>query len=271
MGRPPKPRPLTAKLAGKANFGEYGAASRGLPDRDPDGSMCRRIAAMVITGKYWSIVVTLCGASVAALAPQRALTEAPTGFDTPTLVENPGSRSVSNGIAEPAGDSFALDQQIFELTHDVNSGLGPVFNARACADCHQNPVSGGSSQFTEIRAGHLDATGNFVPATVPINDGANSIALRSIINDRALIPQAQEHVPDTENIRALRAALNTLGDGFVEAIDDSTLQFIAQRQLEGSEGRIHGEAVEVPVLKSTGQSRIGRFGWKDQHSSLLSF
>jgi CxxC motif-containing protein (DUF1111 family) len=198
-------------------------------------------------------------------------TEAPAGFDTPTLAQNPGSQSSSNDIAEPPGDSYVLDQTRFEQDHDASTGLGPVFNARACADCHQNPVSGGSSQFTEIRAGHLDTTGNFVPATVPINDGANSIALRSIINDRALIPQAQEHVPDTENIRALRAALNTLGDGFVEAIDDSTLQSIAQRQLEVSEGRIHGEAVEVPVLESPGQSRIGRFGWKDQHSSLLSF
>jgi CxxC motif-containing protein (DUF1111 family) len=146
-----------------------------------------------------------------------------------------------------------------------------VFNARACADCHQNPVSGGSSQFTEIRAGHNDANGNFVAATVPINDGANIIANRSIINDRALIPQAQEHIPDTENIRALRAALNTLGDGFVEAIDDSTLQAIVQHQVEVSHGRIHGEAVEVPVLEAPGQTRIGRFGWKDQHSSLLSF
>lgn len=157
------------------------------------------------------------------------------------------------------------------MDHDANTGLGPVFNARACADCHQNPVSGGSSQFTEIRAGHLDANGNFVAATVPINDGASTITLRSIINDRALISQAQEHVPDTENIRALRAALNTLGDGFVEAIDDRTLQAIAASQPLVSEGRIHGEAIEVPVLEAPGQMRVGRFGWKDQHSSLLSF
>jgi len=202
---------------------------------------------------------------------QPSPSEAPAGFDTPTLAQNPGSQSSSNGIAEPPGDSYVVDQTRFEQDHDASTGLGPVFNARACADCHQNPVSGGSSQFTEIRAGHLDTAGNFVPATVPINGGANSIALRSIINDRALIPQAQEHVPDTENIRALRAALNTLGDGFVEAIDDSTLQSIAQHQIEISEGRIHGEAVEAPVLESPGQSRIGRFGWKDQHSSLLSF
>jgi len=202
---------------------------------------------------------------------QQAPTEAPAGFDTPTLAQNPGSNSLSNGIAEPPGDSYALDQTKFEQDHDASTGLGPVFNARACADCHQNPVSGGSSQFTEVRAGHNDANGNFVAATVTINDGANTIANRSIINDRALIPQAQEHIPDTENIRALRAALNTLGDGFVEAVNDSTLQAIAQHQIEVSGGRIHGEAVEVPVLESPGQSRIGRFGWKDQHSSLLSF
>jgi CxxC motif-containing protein (DUF1111 family) len=195
---------------------------------------------------------------------QQGATEAPAGFDTPTLAQNPGSQSISNGIAQPPGDTYALDQTRFEQDHDASTGLGPVFNARACADCHQNPVSGGSSQFTEIRAGHNDANGNFVAATVPINDGANTIANRSIINDRALIPQAQEHIPDAENIRALRAALNTLGDGFVEAIDDSTLQAIAQHQIEASEGRIH-------VLESPGQTRIGRFGWKDQHSSLLSF
>lgn len=222
--------------------------------------------------KLISVALLIVAALAIGLAvAQQSATEAPAGFDTPTLAQNAGSQSTSNGIAQPQGDTYALDQTKFEQDHDASTGLGPVFNARACADCHQNPVSGGSSQFTEIRAGHNDANGNFVAATVPINDGANTIANRSIINDRALVPQAQEHVPDTENIRALRAALNTLGDGFVEAIDDSTLQAIAQQQTEVSDGRIHGEAVEVPVLEAPGQTRIGRFGWKDQHSSLLSF
>jgi len=57
----------------------------------------------------------------------------------------------------------------------------------------------------------------------------------------------------------------------VEAIDDSTLLAIAQQQPDLSDGRIHGEAIQVPVLEAPGQTRIGRFGWKDQHSSLLSF
>jgi len=76
--------------------------------------------------------------------------------------------------------------------YDGNSGLGPVDNGRACAECHQNPVSGGASQFTELRIGHRDENGTFVNPTVPINDGADRIVGRSIVNDRAVVPEAQE-------------------------------------------------------------------------------
>ncbi|MBV8113855.1 MAG: c-type cytochrome [Silvibacterium sp.] len=107
--------------------------------------------------------------------------------------------------------------------------------------------------------------------TITINDGKDTIGGRSIVNDRAVCPQAQEHIPATENIRALRAALNTLGDGFVEAIDDNTLKAIGERQAEETDGRVHGQALEVPIFEAPGQTRVGRFGWKDQHSSLLSF
>ena len=202
---------------------------------------------------------------------QQSLTEAPAAFATPTLSQNPGSQSVSNGIPESAGDTYALDQSVFEKRHGVDDGLGPVFNATACVDCHQNPVTGGPSQITEIRAGHLDVNGNFVNPTIPIDDGGSTIAGRSIVDDRAICPQAHEQLPDTENIRALRAVLNTLGDGFVEAIDDNTLLTIAANQAQSTNGRIHGEAVQVNLFEAPGQTRVGRFGWKDQHASLLSF
>jgi CxxC motif-containing protein (DUF1111 family) len=212
------------------------------------------------------------GAFIAiALVAQQGPTEAPAGFDTPTLqFQNAGSQSASNGITEPPGDTFALDQSFFERREDPSLGLGPVFNATSCAECHQNPVTGGPSQITELRVGHRDNNGNFVNPTVTIDGGA-MISGRSLINDRAVCPQVQEHVPDSEDIRALRAVLNTLGDGFVEAIDDKTLIDIANSQPAASDGMIKGEAIEVPVLEAAGQTRIGRFGWKDQHSSLLSF
>ena len=199
---------------------------------------------------------------------QQSAKEAPAGFNTPSFNS---AASISNGIVEPPGDTFARDQNVYESNEAVKDGLGPVYNATSCVTCHQNPNSGAASQITELRVGHNDANGNFVNPTIFINDGKDTITGRSIVDDRAIGPQAQEHIPDTENIRTLRAALNTLGDGFVEAIDDSTLIAIAERQPELSEGRIHGEVVQAPIFEAPGQTRIGRFGWKDQHSSLLSF
>jgi CxxC motif-containing protein (DUF1111 family) len=210
---------------------------------------------------------TALGTGLVRVAAKSA-TEAPAGFNTPSFN---GAQSVSNGIVEPPGDTFARDQQVYEENHSVQTGLGPVYNATACVSCHENPNSGGASQFTELRVGHDDENGNFVNPTIPINDGKNTITGRSIVNDRAIGPEAQEHIPATENIRALRAALNTLGDGFVEAIDDRTLIAIAEEQPELSGGRVHGEVVQAPIFEAPGQTRVGRFGWKDQHSSLLSF
>src|SRR5258708_23869308 len=85
---------------------------------------------------------------------QQSATEAPAGFNTPSFNS---AASVSNGADEPAGDTFALDQQLFERNHQAKSdipsetGLGPVYNATACASCHQNPNTAGASHITDLR------------------------------------------------------------------------------------------------------------------------
>ena len=197
--------------------------------------------------------------------------EAPTGFMTPTLQDNPGSQSQSNGMPEPAGDSFARDQATFEEEEGVDSGLGPVYNARSCVDCHQTPVTGGSSQVGEFRVGHLDKSGHFVNPTIVINDGQSTIPNRSLVNDRSVCPQASELVPLAEYVRTFRMSLNVLGDGFVEAVGDNTLKTIAAQQPGLSHGKIAGEYIQVPLAEAGGALRVGRFGWKDQQASLLSF
>ena len=197
--------------------------------------------------------------------------QAPTGFSTPTLNNNPGSQSVSNGFPEPSGDTFGNDQSHFEEQDGVDNGLGPLYNAQSCVSCHQNPVTGGISQVTELRVGHNDGNGNFVNPSISINDGQNTVPNRSLVNDRATCPQAQERTPGSETIRTFRTSLNTLGDGFVESIDSNTLVAIANNQPSQSGGQIEGEFIQVPVLEAPGHSRGGRFGWKNQHASLLSF
>ena len=216
---------------------------------------------------YLFAAVAALGTGLARVAAKSA-TEAPAGFNTPSFNS---AQSISNGIVEPPGDTFARDQQVYEENKAVADGLGPVYNATSCVVCHQNPNSGSASQITELRVGHTDANGNFVNPTIFINDGKDTITGRSIVDDRAIGPEAQERIPATENIRTLRAALNTLGDGFVEAIDDGTLIAIAEKQPELTNGKVHGEVVQAPIFEAPGQTRVGRFGWKDQHSSLLSF
>ena len=60
---------------------------------------------------------------------------------------------------------------------------------------------------------------------------------------------------------------NTLGNGYIECISDSTLTAIRDAQPED----VRGTAIAVPVLEGDGSARIGRFGWKAQHGSLVSF
>src|SRR5260370_1681608 len=106
-------------------------------------------------------------------------TEAPSGFDT-----------LTNGMVTQAVHD--ADRATFEERDDVVKGLGPMYNAQSCAECHNNPVTGGISQVSELRAGHNDGGGNFVPATLQINDGGGlpgvTIANRSLINQRATCP-----------------------------------------------------------------------------------
>jgi CxxC motif-containing protein (DUF1111 family) len=226
-----------------------------------------------MTRPIFSILLSVLAALLISFGviAQQMVTEAPTGFDTPALSLAPNVLSVSNGAQEPDGDTFALDQAQFERRHDSSTGLGPLFNATSCAECHQNGVVGTASQFTELRAGHHDPSGNFVNPAIPINGGATTIAGRSIVNDRAICEKAQEHLPDSENVRTLRAVLNTLGDGFVEAVDDNTLLAIAANQPLQSNGLIHGEAIIIPILEAPGKTKVGRFGWKDQMPTVLSF
>jgi CxxC motif-containing protein (DUF1111 family) len=75
----------------------------------------------------------------------------------------------------------------------------------------------------------------------------------------------------TENIRTTRVSLNLLGDGFVEAVADQMFVELARKQCASSHGRICGQVLNVPIAEAPGVTGVGRFGWKNQQASLLSF
>jgi CxxC motif-containing protein (DUF1111 family) len=216
--------------------------------------MKRRLLILLLAGGVlFSLAVRSRGQS-----PAQAR-EALTGFD-----------DQSNGFSDPSRRQ--ADQKKFEeIEHIAPDGLGPLYNAQSCRECHQTPVTGAASQVTELRVGHLDSHGQFQNPQIPINHGAEIVKDRTLVNDRAICPEIQERVPAAETIRTTRVATNTLGDGYVEAIADETLLNIRKQQCKTSHGKICGQAVKVLVPESEGKDRIGRFGWKDQHASLLAF
>ena len=208
-----------------------------------------------------ALVVAFLGTAFVVLAQQAQPpkgTEAPSGFD-----------GGHNGLV--GEEDFVADKEEFEGVEGVADGLGPVYNAQSCRECHQNPITGGASQVTELRVGHRGPGGRFQNPSIPLANG-EVVTGRSLVNDRAICAEAQMRAPDSENVRTLRLSLNVLGDGFVEAIADQTLVDLAKQQCANSRGRICGQVIYVPIVESkSGETRPGRFGWKNQHASLVSF
>jgi CxxC motif-containing protein (DUF1111 family) len=203
--------------------------------------------------------------SVALVSSSSPNTDAPTGFD-----------NKSNGMVDEA--THQADQAKFDDTETVADGLGPLYNAQSCRECHQNPTSAGTSQVAELRVGHQGQDHLFHNPEIPIAHGAEIITGRTLVNDRSICPSSafpdteiQEHVPDSENIRTTRISLGLLGDGFVEAVADDTLVDLARKQCKESHHKICGQVISVPIVEAPGETGIGRFGWKDQHASLRSF
>lgn len=183
--------------------------------------------------------------------------EAPTGFDNKTNGFNPQGpafETITEANVVPLR-SFNDNRFIFEEAETVTDGLGPTYNAQSCRECHQNVATGGASQIAEHRTGRMD-NGVFFESL-----GG------SLVQSRATHPDIVERVNFEDGVRTFRISTNTLGNGFVEAISNSTLLAIRNSQPVA----MRGTAVEVPVLEADSRSRIGRFGWKSQHASLESF
>jgi CxxC motif-containing protein (DUF1111 family) len=214
---------------------------------------------------FIAVALALASASRSAVESQ-TIQEAPTtdlNVLTDDLFNGLGQRGtpIDECVTGPpvANRSFEDNKFIFEEVETADDGLGPTYNDTSCAACHQSPETGGIAQTNELRAGHLNSVGTFVNPP----GGSSLIQLRAIA---APIQERLDNAP-LENIRTFRTSLNTIGDGFVEAIANGTLQNLQAAQ----PAEFRGTLVNVPVVEANGVLRVGRFGWKNQHASLVSF
>jgi CxxC motif-containing protein (DUF1111 family) len=165
------------------------------------------------------------------------------------------------GITPAEFEEFRLGLDDFLEVETAEEGLGPAFNGTSCAACHNVPAIGGAGTIAEMRAGRRDAAGRFQTLDAT---GETLFHLFSIPTHGC-----QAIVPPEANVFARRVPIPLFGAGLVEAIPDDAIVALedpADRDRDGVSGR----AARIQDA-ATGERRIGRFGWKAQHATLLSF
>src|SRR5690349_16645828 len=179
------------------------------------------------------------------------------GADAPIKYGDPVS-----GLTPTQLTLFTEGRNEFGQAEEADEGLGPVFNNTSCAACHSSPRVGGDSNIVETRFGRMDGT-----TFDPMASHGGSLLQVSGIDPTHGCPG--ETVPADATIRANRKTTPLFGLGLVDQVPDATLQQLAQNQRHTAPD-VAGQASSV-VDAASGRQRVGRFGWKAQVATLLTF
>lgn len=163
------------------------------------------------------------------------------------------------GITAHEFELFRIGLDDFLEVEDAGEGLGPVFNGLGCAQCHATPAVGGVSPVSEVRIGYVDEEGEFY-----MLGGDTLYHLFALPNQ-----ECQPMIPKEANVIARRIPIPLFGAGLVEAIPDGTIAALEDPNDANGDG-ISGRAAWIEDV-ATGEMRVGRFGWKSQHATLLTF
>jgi CxxC motif-containing protein (DUF1111 family) len=165
------------------------------------------------------------------------------------------------GITPVEFQEFRLGLDDFLEVEASEEGLGPAFNGTSCAVCHNIPTIGGAGTMAELRAGRRNASGEFETLDA---SGDTLFHMFSVPGHGC-----QPVLPPDTNVFARRVPIPLFGAGLVEAIPDQTLLALEDPHDRNGDG-ISGRAALV-VDVETGDRRVGRFGWKAQHATLITF
>ena len=162
------------------------------------------------------------------------------------------------GLDAAQAARFEAGRLAFSRVLTAADGLGPIMNDHSCAACHQTPRVGGSGAKVVTRFG------NAGPPFDPLENLGGSL-----LQAQTIEAMCQEFVPPQANVAIQRITTSTFGAGLIQAIN---ARDITARELNPPPG-VSGRAHHVHALEDPPGARpkIGRFGWKAQQPTLLSF
>jgi CxxC motif-containing protein (DUF1111 family) len=148
----------------------------------------------------------------------------------------------------------------FNTALTAGGGLGPIMNDESCGACHSLPLAGGSGSKEVTRFGKAAFGGNPFD---PLESLGGSLLQRETTD----VVNCTEVVPPEADVVINRITPSTFGAGLVEAIDDDDIR---ARELAPPPG-VSGIAHEVQPVEGPPGLRVGRFGWKAQVATVLTF
>lgn len=196
------------------------------------------------------------------------------------------------GITRAESQKFYEARKLFTHAYTIDEGLGPHFNAQSCYQCHGSPGTIGGAG-TDSSIDSLVHIGMRVPgskvALEPLkkvigtlskgdveffdNHGGPILKKLTITKElsKAIAAGCQYPVtgiPAGCEFIAPRQAPTLLGSGLINAIDEDDLTELEDIQVNQNVD-MAGRVVEHrdPLTQDL---RLGRFGWKDQDTSLLA-
>ena len=175
------------------------------------------------------------------------------------------AQEVQPRIGDPLPGLSAAERVLFdagkiEFTRilTVADGLGPIFNDSSCSTCHSSPRAGGAGAKRVTRFGK---------AGTPFDPLASLGG--SLLQVSATQPTCVETVPPQADVEIRRVTPSTAGAGLIEAILGGQIRAREFAPPPGVSGRAH--MVRTFEKRPQAKLDVGRFGWKAQLASVLSF
>jgi len=165
------------------------------------------------------------------------------------------------GLTAAERARFEKGREIFERTFTPETRLGPLFNAAACGECHEQPVTGGAGDEVEVHVAAVRPDGFCDPL---VEQGGFVIQQHATPALTKALGIDQEPVPSEATSRAGRSSPDLFGFGLLDAVPDSEILARADpddRNHDGISGR--------PNRFLDG--RLGRFGRKAFVPTLREF
>lgn len=172
------------------------------------------------------------------------------------------------GLSPTEIQRFDAGRQEFLQNEAPPTGLGPVFNGVSCAECHQAGAPGGASANLGVsvvtRIGAI-VNGQYSDLENVGGPLIQARSLREILGPQ--YPVGREVIPSQAQFVSRRITTPVFGMGLIEAIPQET---ILARAGMPQGGGIMGEANMI-FNPETGQTEVGRFGWKSQVPTIHLF